>query len=392
MRRTPFIVISLLVALLVLPSARASSQAAPYELNLILSLTGPIAFIGNEEVQMYQVVADLANERGGIGGRPLKIVTHDDQSNPVVAVQLASALIAQRVPVIVGPTVTATCAAVVPLVRNGPVLYCLSPAIHPTRGSYAFASFVTIYDDAVALYRYARDRRWNRIAMITATDASGQEVDRAFTQALSLPENASLKLVDQEHFNAADLSVSGQMARVKAANPDLFIAWTTGTSFGTLLHGIHDAGISAPIIAGSGNMIKAQLQGYGELLPPQLYFPGARGLDLDPGAPPAVRAAQTTYFAALKKANLESDYLINTQWDYAMVLVNALRKLGPSATADQIRDEIEGLRGWAGIQGVYNYTDPEHRGIGESAVVVYRWERSGDKLVAVSGAGGRARR
>jgi branched-chain amino acid transport system substrate-binding protein len=392
MRRTPLTAILLAVALLVLPSTRAGSQPAPYELNLILSLTGPIAFIGNEESQMYQAVADLTNERGGIGGRPLKIVTHDDQSNPVVAVQLASSLIAQHVPVIVGPTVTATCAAVVPLVKNGPVLYCLSPAIHPTRGSYAFASFVTIFDDAVALYRYARERRWTRLAMITATDASGQEVDRAFAQALALPENASLKLVDQEHFNGADLSVSGQMARVKAANPDLFIAWTTGTSFGTLLHGIHDAGITAPIIAGSGNMIKAQLQGYGDLLPPQLYFPGARGMEIDARAPAPVRAAQATYFAALKKANLESDYLINTQWDYALVLVNALRKLGPSATAEQIRDEIESVRGWAGIQGTYNFTDAEHRGIGEAAVVVYRWERSGDRLVAVSAPGGRARR
>lgn len=387
------IAVSLLLggALLALTLAPAGSAAEPYELNMIVSLTGPIAFTGNEHLQTWQLVADLANARGGIQGHPLKLVPHDDQSSPVLAVQEANALIAQHVPVIVGPNVTATCAAVVPLVKNGPVLYCLSPAIHPTRGGYVFSSFVTIFDDAEALLHYARDRHWDRVAMITATDASGQEVDRAFGQAFALAENAGLHLVDQEHFNAADLSVSGQMAKIKAADPDLLIAWTTGTSFGTLLHGIHDAGIAAPIVAGSANMIEAQLRGYGDLLPAELYFPAARGMELDAGAPPAVRAAQTTYFAVLKKAGLGMDYTNNSSWDYAMVLVDTLRRLGPSATADQIRDAIDGLRGWAGIQGIYNYDDAEQRGIGENAVVVYRWERTGDRLVPVSSPGGSAR-
>ena len=241
--RVPALIALLLGAgVLTLTFARADSAPEPYRLNMLVSLTGPIAFTGSEHLQTWKIVADLANEHGGIGGRPLEIVPHDDQSSPVLAVQEANALIAQHVPVIVGPAVTATCAAVVPLVKNGPILYCLSPAIHPTRGGYIFSSFVTIFDDASALLRYARDRHWSKIAMITATDASGQEVDRAFGQAFALPQNASLHFIDQQHFNTTDLAVNGQMAHIKASDPDLLIAWTTGTSFGTLLHGIHDAG------------------------------------------------------------------------------------------------------------------------------------------------------
>lgn len=386
--------ISLLLgsAVLALTVARAESAPEPYRLNMIVSMTGPIAFTGTEHLQTWKIVADLANEHGGIGGRPLEIVPHDDQSSPVLAVQEANSLIAAHVPVIVGPAVTATCAAVVPLVKNGPILYCLSPAIHPMRGGYVFSSFVTIFDDASALLRYARDRHWTKIAMITATDASGQEVDRAFGQAFALPENASLHFIDQQHFNTTDLAVNGQMAHIKASDPDLLIAWTTGTSFGTLLHGIHDAGIHIPIIAGSANMIKAQLQGYGDLLPSELYFPASRGMEPDPSAPPGVRAAQTTYFAAIRKAGLDMDYTNNSSWDYAMVLVTTLQRLGPTATAEQIRDAIDNIRGWSGIQGVYDYRDNEQRGIGEAAVVVYRWEREGDRLVPVSLPGGAARK
>jgi branched-chain amino acid transport system substrate-binding protein len=370
---------------------RADTTPPPYELNVIVSLTGPIAYTGNEHLQMLSAIADTVNAHGGIQGHPLKLVPHDDQSNPVIAVQQANALIAQHVPVIVGPNVTATCAAVLPLVKDGPVLYCLSPAIHPARGGYVFSSFVTIFDNSAVLLRYARDRGWNKIALITATDASGQEVDRAFGQAFALPENAGVQLVDHQHFNATDLTVAAQMAHTKASNPNMLIAWTTGTSFGTLLHGIHDAELTVPIVAGAAVMIKAQLQGYGALLPAELYFGAARGMEFDRSAPRGVRDAQTAYFAALKKAGLEMSYTNNATWDYGVVLTEALRHLGPTATAAQIRDYIDNLSGFAGIQGVYDFHDAEQRGIGQSAVVVYRWESKTDRLVPVSLPGGRAR-
>ncbi len=51
-----------------------------------------------------------------------------------------------------------------------------------------------------------------------------------------------MKLVDLEHFNSTDLSVAAQMERVKAAAPQIFVAWGTGTPEGTLLRGVADAG------------------------------------------------------------------------------------------------------------------------------------------------------
>ena len=58
----------------------------------------------------------------------------DDQSNPANDVQLANDLIAKHVAVIMGSALVANCNAMVPLVKNGPVLYCLSPALHPDPG------------------------------------------------------------------------------------------------------------------------------------------------------------------------------------------------------------------------------------------------------------------
>ena len=127
-----FITIICALGLVALGSSFAAiAQPVPYEINVILALTGPAAFIGKAEQQSLQLVEGLVNKSGGINGRPVKFVIVDDTSSAAVTVQLTNALIAKNVPVILGPTFTATCLSVGPLVKSGPVDYCFSPAIAP---------------------------------------------------------------------------------------------------------------------------------------------------------------------------------------------------------------------------------------------------------------------
>ena len=67
------------------PAAAVSGE--PYELNAILSLTGPAAFYGHAEQQAMSMIEAITNKSGGIRGRPLKITVVDDQSNPQYALQ-----------------------------------------------------------------------------------------------------------------------------------------------------------------------------------------------------------------------------------------------------------------------------------------------------------------
>src|SRR5450432_80781 len=99
--------------------------ADPYDLNVILSLTGGASFLGKAEQQALQLVEKWANENGGIEGRPLHLVFHDDQSTPQVAVQLASQVVAGKPAVEIGANLVAMCNAMAPLMQNGPLMYCL---------------------------------------------------------------------------------------------------------------------------------------------------------------------------------------------------------------------------------------------------------------------------
>src|ERR1700750_1119192 len=100
-------------ALLLLGSTVTPARAAdPYDINVVLSLTGAGAFLGVSEAKAISAIEAITNKSGGIKGRPVHFVLADDQSNPQVAVQLFNGLIAKQVPVILGPSYSATCYAV----------------------------------------------------------------------------------------------------------------------------------------------------------------------------------------------------------------------------------------------------------------------------------------
>ena len=151
--------------LVVAPAARA---ADPYTINVILPMTGPAAFIGQAQGASLALIEEIVNKQGGINGRPVKFAIRDDQTSPQVAVQLMNGATADRSPVIIGSAMVAACSAMAPLARDGPVMYCLSPAMHPSDGSYVFSSGFSTNDLMVVLVRYFRERGWKRIAAITS--------------------------------------------------------------------------------------------------------------------------------------------------------------------------------------------------------------------------------
>jgi branched-chain amino acid transport system substrate-binding protein len=136
--RTYVAILALVLALIIAPARLSGALAATedvLEINAFLPLTGAGAFIGKQEAATLGVVEAMTNKAGGVQGRKIKFVIQDDQSNPTVDVQLASASIAKHVSVIIGPSLTGSCGAIAPLLKSGPVLYCLSPGFHGQPGS-----------------------------------------------------------------------------------------------------------------------------------------------------------------------------------------------------------------------------------------------------------------
>ena len=368
----------------------ASAADAPITINTILSLTGQAAFIGTTYAKTLQALETSVNKSGGIKGQPIHFAMQDDQSSPQMAVQLANGLLAQNVTAILGPNLTATCRAVAPLVTDGPMTYCLSPSVHPPKGSFMFSVGVDTRDQAAVIVRFLRERGWHDVAMLVTTDASGQDADAAFAEALKLPENHGMRFVALEHFNVTDPSVSAQLVKIQAAKPQAIIAWATGTPMGTLLRGIQENAIALPIMMNNANTLAVQMKAFASILPPQLYSYGPAYMLASTNGPRAGEP-ERNYFGSLKTAGIESDYITGLVWDPAEIVIDALRRVGPKATAVQIRDDILRLHDFRGIAGSFDFTDGSQRGLGQQNTLVMRWDAAKQSWTAASKLGGTIR-
>jgi len=379
--------IALLSALLVIQASPVRA-AEPFNIDVILSLTGYAGFIGNQHQLALKGLEDAVNRTGGIQGQPVHFAIVDDQSNPATATQLATQIIAKGAPIILGPSLTGDCEAVFPrILDNGPLTYCFSPALYPSAGTYAFASGPSTRDLNVAAVRYFRLRGWTRVALLTTTDASGQDGERQGLAALALPENKSLQLVANEHFAVADLSIAAQVSRIAAAHPQAILAWVTGTPTGTALRGIHDNGLDVPVMLNAGDIVKRQIADYASFVPSTLLFPGL--LYMTPElATPAVRVTQNQFVEAFSSQNAAATVPGAFAYEPARVAIEAFRHVGTKATAKQLRDYIETIKNFPSINGLMNFTDGSQRGSSVTGVVIVRWDNQTQAFTPVSNPGG----
>jgi branched-chain amino acid transport system substrate-binding protein len=371
------------------PGPAPGAESGPVEIDAIVSLTGPAAFFGTTSAKTLKVVEDTVNAAGGIAGRHLQFNILDDASNPQTAVQLTNGLIAKKRPAVLGPILTVTCQAMAPLVeRSGPVSYCGSPLIAPSNGSYVFAASTTGNDMMAVVLRFFRLRGMTRIAVLQTPDATGQAIDKALDSAFALPENKSMVLAGREYYGISDISVTAQLAKLKAQRPDALISWAVGSPYGTVLRGMNDAGLDVPVITGAGNETPGQMSQYAPFLPKRAYFTG--GLGTAPGAdvPRAVAAAQAGFAKAFLNAGMVADGSYAATWDLAMLYVDAYKHFNGSPTADDVHAYLEQLRGYAGVNGIYDFRTNVQRGLGQNADIVTAWDPEKKTFVPAAKPGG----
>jgi len=357
-----------------------------------LPLSGSNAFAGNEQREALSALQTVVNADGGIKGRPVNFVFLDSQSSPQIAVQLTNDIVSKHVSLLVGDSSVATCNAMAALLRGGPVQFCLSPGFRPERGGFSYTIGLSAIDQARVIFRYLRERGWNRVALIVGTDATGRLAEPDFATVAALPENREMHIVALEHFNPTDVSIAAQVARVRAANAQAVIAWVNGSPFGTVVRSMKDAALSLPVVAGTGNLSYKELQAFADSVPSQLFFclgpiPAAG----QPIANGPLRAAQTTYAQTFRKLGIKPDYSHAGAWDTGLVAVAALRAVGTDGTPNQVRAYVNALHGIAGVQAVFDFRSGDMRGIPPEAARLLRWDQARETWFTVSGPGGAKR-
>jgi branched-chain amino acid transport system substrate-binding protein len=384
------VVAALATALLIAPFPAGSAQPEPYEISTLLALTGGASFTDIRIRDSMIALERIINERGGVNGHPLHFTFYDEAANPATTVSLATQILAKHPAIILGPSQVATCRAVAPLTVNGPVEWCFSPGVPITPHGYLFGALVATHENLVTTVAYLRQRGWKKIALLLPIDATGQDGEQSIDDAVGLPENAGMTVVARERFNVSDLSVAAQLSRIKAAAPDVVIPWTTGAALETVLRGMQQAGMDYPVLTTPGNMNHVQMDAMAKVIPKNgLFFTASLVQAHDILAPGPIKTAQDQYFRAFREAHFTPEPGSSYAWDPSLILIDALRHLGTDASAQQIHDYVEGVHGFAGIHGVYDFRDGLQHGLTRSAGIVARWSPEKNDWIAVSRPGGK---
>src|SRR5262252_6045118 len=97
-------------------SGRADAQAKPLTIGFGMALTGGLAPNGKGALLAMQIAEEDINAKGGLLGRPVKLVYYDDQSNPSTVPALYTKLLdVDKVELVVGGYATNMLAPAMPL-------------------------------------------------------------------------------------------------------------------------------------------------------------------------------------------------------------------------------------------------------------------------------------
>jgi branched-chain amino acid transport system substrate-binding protein len=364
------------VALFVAVPAFAADDT--YDIHVIIPLTGGGAFLGKAEQQSIGVAAQVINKDGGIHGKKLNPVFHDDQSSPQVAVQLMNDVIALKPAIILGSTVSQICNAQAPLIKDaGPVLWCFSPSVRTDPGGYEFTSQIDSHDQQRAILSYFQGKGWKRIALITTTDSSGQDAEGSVTALMKEPGFQDMTLVADTHFAPGDVSVSAQIETIRAGNPDAIVSWATTAAGGTVFRALKQAGMDLPTAASGSNMAIQQMSDYAAFLPTKVYFGvGEWAANGDPrlSVSPDVIAQQKLFFSSMAAVGVYPDTGIEIGWEPIRAVADALNKLPAGADAKTLRDFLVSWQDHVGAEGQYDFKKTPQRGLSFDNATVVRWD------------------
>ena len=309
-----------------------------------LGLTGPLAAMAPELVNVTKTYLDGINAQGGIHGRRIRIVTEDDGYKPDNTVRLVGKMIEQdQVFALMNLTGTANVGAILPLLakENPPV-----PLISPFTGAdllreppinHVFNVRASYSDEVEKLVQHLTTLGVSRISVLWMNNGFGKD---GLAGARKSMEKRGLKLHSDAPVQADSSDVQQAVQTLSTSAPDAIIMITAGAPTVTFIKAYRKVSRAARFyttsVMGSQSTIQALgPDGVGVVVTSVVPFPWSHSL-------PVARE----YRAVLKKAGMEESvsFIGLEAYINAKVLVEGLRRAGKDLTRPRFIQALESLQ------------------------------------------------
>jgi len=252
----------------------------PILIGVALAQTGSSSLLGQDQVVGAKIAEAYFNQRGGVNGRPIKLVYQDAGSTPDTATQAFNTLINGNVVAIVGPTLSTQAFAADPVASKAGV-----PVLAPSNtagGIPQLGAYVTRISAGVASYAVnaitlalKQNPGIKNVAVEYAQDDIFSTSETKVFQAGVKADNLNLTTV-QTH-STKDTDFTNQTSAILATNPDLIIISGLAVDGANLVKQLRDLGYKGVMIGGNGlntaNIYPVCQASCDGLLIAQAYYP-----------------------------------------------------------------------------------------------------------------------
>jgi branched-chain amino acid transport system substrate-binding protein len=298
-RVTPAGAIALAISItIILVTAACAQSGAPIKIGYSMSLTGGLAPNGKSALLAQRIWEEETNRKGGMLGRPVKLIYYDDKSSPSEIPSIYTKLLdVDKVDLIIGAYGTALTAPAMPIViqRKKTFIGLMGLAVNSqfnypnyfVMGPYgpdAKPAFTRGFFD-VAL---RQDPKPQTVAIV----AADQEFSRnAADGASENAKQAGFKIVYERAYPPATADFAPIVRAMAGANPDLVVVCSYPPDSVGMVRAVNELGFKPKAIGGAmvglqSTSVKEQLGpllngfiNYEFWLPvPKMQFPGVTDL------------------------------------------------------------------------------------------------------------------
>jgi branched-chain amino acid transport system substrate-binding protein len=253
-------------------AAPAIAQNKPLTIGFSINLTGPLAANGKGALLAMQIWESDINAKGGLLGRPVKLVYYDDQSNPSTVPALYTKLLdVDKVDIIASSYATNIIAPAMPIVMqhdrtffsllglavNSEFHYPRYFSMTPTGGPKPKESFAEgFFETAV--------EQTPKPQTVAMCGADAEFPRNAMDGAREVIKRLGLKLVYDKTYPPNTTDYTPVVRAMAATNPDIFLACSYPADTVGLIKASHEVGFKPKIYGGGmvglqATAIKTQL-------------------------------------------------------------------------------------------------------------------------------------
>lgn len=242
-------------------SEGGAADGEPIIIGLYGPMSGANAAVGQSQEEGVMMAVEEINAAGGISGRPIQIISEDDENDATTAVSVVNKLINQdEVTAVIGSVNSSVTLASMEVTQDAgvPHLTAISSGAAVTNSGYEYIVRVQASDllQAEAVVNYALAQGYEKIGLMYQNDDYGSGARDVILDVMSANGK---ELAANEAFEASAADVKPQLQNIQAAGCDCLIMWCMYQPGATIANQAAELGMEDLPLLGGGGLTNAKL-------------------------------------------------------------------------------------------------------------------------------------